>query len=392
MKNIIPSVIDDDLYKVSQQQAVFQLYPDAIASYKFVNRGKDKFPDGFGEQLREQINSLGELSLTESEEYFLRKIPFLRPTFVDFLKGFKFDPSQVRIKQIGENLDIEIEGPWYSSIRWEVPLMAIICEQYFSQPQYLRMRDRFTDKAITKALAIEALEAKFSEFGTRRRFSHRVQEFVIMILKKHSPNSLIGTSNLYFAKMFDMNPIGTQAHEWYMAHAAMYGYLMANHMGMQKWVEVYQGDLGIALTDTFTTDIFLKSFDKFYSRLFDGVRHDSDDPFVFTDKVCNHYKNLKIDPTTKLAVFSDGISSIKMISDLTEYCNNKIRCGFGIGTWLTNDVDDIKPLNIVVKMNKFKINKNSEWRPTVKLSDAVGKNTGNQDEILRAKRELCLMR
>lgn len=392
MKNIIPSVIDDDLYKVSQQQAVFQLYPDAIASYKFVNRGKDKFPDGFGEQLREQINSLGELSLTESEEYFLRKIPFLRPTFVDFLKGFKFDPSQVRIKQIGENLDIEIEGPWYSSIRWEVPLMAIICEQYFSQPQYLRMRDRFTDKAITKALAIEALKAKFSEFGTRRRFSHRVQEFVIMILKKHSPNSLIGTSNLYFAKMFDMNPIGTQAHEWYMAHAAMYGYLMANHMGMQKWVEVYQGDLGIALTDTFTTDIFLKSFDKFYSRLFDGVRHDSDDPFVFTDKVCNHYKNLKIDPTTKLAVFSDGISSIKMISDLTEYCNNKIRCGFGIGTWLTNDVDDIKPLNIVVKMNKFKINKNSEWRPTVKLSDAVGKNTGNQDEILRAKRELCLMR
>ena len=196
-------------------------------------------------------------------------------------------------------------------------------------------------------------------------------------------NTLIGTSNVHFALRLGMKPIGTHAHEWFMFHAAEQGYRTANKAATDAWVTVYQGDLGIALTDTYTTDVFLQSFDSVKARLFDGVRQDSGDPKAFVDKIVAHYRRLRIDPMTKTVVFSDGLSTEEAVA-LREYCEGKIRASFGIGTHLTNDVGPTA-LNMVIKLTECRADRCSSWLPTVKLSDVPGKHTGHADEI-----DLCM--
>lgn len=235
-----------------------------------------------------------------------------------------------------------------------------------------------------KAKLIRTNKMAVADFGTRRRFSSNNHEMVIEDMKKE----LVGTSNVWLAMKHGLKPIGTHAHEWFMYHATKYGYIGANWNALRNWVQTYQGNLGIALTDTFTSDSFYRDFNTEYSKLFDGVRQDSGDPIEFLNKTVAHYKAHGIDPATKTIVFSDGLDLHKAIKLNKAAKKAGIGCSFGIGTNLTNDVG-IDPLNIVIKLTNVRGHHN-QWLPTVKLSDSLGKHTGELDEIRLCKQTLRL--
>ena len=385
---MINSILDNDLYKFTMQNAVMKLYPHSKVKYQFINRGADKFPKGFGNALKDKIDDFTVLQLTTAEENFLReKCYFFDPVYIDFLKGFKFDPSEVKIKQTGSKLNVEIEGYWYRTILWEVPILALISELYFEISNSNKINAKSFDKInIAKAKRFEKLGAKFADFGTRRRYSYQNHLSVVKTLKQYSPKSFIGTSNVHLAHKLKLTPIGTQAHEWFMFHAAKYGFTMANSIALGRWVDIYHGNLGIALSDTFTSETFFDAFDTMYAKLFDGVRQDSGDPVEFAKDLVMHYKNLRIDPKLKTIVFSDGLNFEK-VKSIESKVNKMINTSYGIGTNLSNDIPGVKPLNIVIKMTAAAPFGN-DWTSTIKLSDVTGKHTGNEKVINLAKQVL----
>ncbi|TZF84083.1 nicotinate phosphoribosyltransferase [Pedobacter sp. BS3] len=378
------SLLDNDFYKFTMQQGVIKLFPHAKAHYRFINRGNHQFPTGFARELEKALANFSDVALTLSEKEYLRATcPYLEATYLDFLQGYRYDPSEVTIKQQGTNLSVEITGYWYRTILWEVPLMALISELYY----LITDQDRLSDDEIIiknerKIKSYRNLGITVAEFGTRRRYSFNVHKLVVQALKQFGGRTFIGSSNVYLAMLNGIKPIGTHAHEWFMFHAARYGFKMANIMGLEHWVDVYRGDLGIALSDTYTTDVFFRQFDKMFSKLFDGIRHDSGDPVLFAQKAITHYKRMGIDPLSKTIIFSDGLDYDK-VAHIAGFCRGKIGMSFGIGTNLTNDVGP-HPLNIVIKMVRAQP-ANSEWMPVVKLSDEHGKYTGDEQTITLAK-------
>jgi len=382
---MIHSILDNDLYKFTMQQAVHTLYPRAEAQYEFINRGETKFPDNFHNRLQRQVEKMADLKMHSDELRYLKEACyFLTPVYLDFLTHYRFSPENVVIEQSGGNLKIHVSGPWYTTILWEVPLLAMISELYFSMVTAKTLsREEGRLLNVQKSEQLKNTNVDFAEFGTRRRFSAKNQELVIKDILSVENNTMIGTSNVHFAKQFGIKPIGTHAHEWFMFHAAEHGYKWANRAAIDAWSSVFQGHLGIALTDTYTTDLFLRNFDAIEARLFDGVRQDSGNPYVFVDKLVAHYKKLRIDPLTKTIVFSDELDA-KIAISIKEYCRGKINASFGIGTNLSNDLGP-KPLNIVIKLSHCKSRAEREWVPMIKLSDTEGKHTGDADEIA-----LCL--
>lgn len=386
-KPISPSILDNDFYKFTMQHAVVKLFPYAKGRYQFINRGKHEFPENFADRLREAIDDMAKLKLTHKEKEFLRETcPYLDPTYLDFLQGYRYDPSEVTIEQVGNEVKVSIEGFWYRTILWEVPIMALICELFYQETKQERHADELVIQTVEdKIKKYRDLDIVFAEFGTRRRHSYEVHDLVVKTLKEKGEGTFIGTSNVYLAMKYKTKPIGTHAHEWFMFHAAKYGYKMANNMGLEHWTEVYRGDLGIALTDTYTTEVFFEQFDKKFAKLFDGVRHDSGDPLEFGDKTIAHYQKLGINPLTKTIIFSDGLNYDK-VERITEHCKGRIGLSFGIGTDLTNDVG-LKPMNIVLKLTEAKP-ENADWTGVVKLSDEPKKHTGIEDNIELAIRLL----
>ncbi|NDV80011.1 nicotinate phosphoribosyltransferase [Dysgonomonas sp. 511] len=376
---IIQHFTDNDLYKFSVMHAIQKLYPWSYVKYAFTNRGKTAFPDGFAARMREEVNAMASLQLTRQEKKFVEKrCYFFDPVFIDFLEGYRYDPSEVTIEQNGGELSVVVEGYWYRTVLWEVPLMAIISELYFQMtgaaPQDVE------EKAITKAIALKELKADYSEFGTRRRFSFDVQDKVVEALKAGSGEYFKGTSNVYLAMKHDTIPIGTMPHEWFMYHGAVFGYRSANIKGLEAWVDVYDGSLGIALTDTYTTDSFFDSFSLKQAKLFDGVRHDSGDPLVFADKAIRFYEQNRIEPVSKTLVFSDSLN-LETVKQIKDHVAGRIHDTYGIGTFFSNDVG-AKPLNMVIKLTDVKANKKDvKYLKAVKLSDVSGKHTGDPQEI-----------
>jgi nicotinate phosphoribosyltransferase len=325
------------------------------------------------------------LTLQESQAKFLGKEcgGYLKPAYIDLLKSYRYDSSEIEITQNGGELILTITGYWYRTILWEVPILALISELYFQmtgEPIHSR-KERLTNN-IEKGTKFSKNDVKLADFGTRRRYSYVNHLEVLQDLSSVFDNGtqfLVGTSNVHIAMVTGIKPIGTHAHEWISGIAALKGYSHANKNMMDDWIKVYQGKLGIALTDTFGLDAFLKDFDTFYAKLFDGVRHDSGNPFKFTEKIVDHYKHLGIDPISKTIVFSDSLN-VDLAIELKKYCKHiGIECSFGIGTHLTNDVG-IKALNIVIKM--VSINN----RHVIKLSDVLGKHTGDSETIALVKR------
>jgi len=376
---MINSTIEQDMYKITMGQVVFFLFPSVHVEYRFTNRGKTPFPEGFEKELRNAVDLCQRLETTPEEVDFIStECPFLSSVYIDFLKNFKYDPNEVTIKQRGGILDIRIQGPWKTTIFWEVVLMAMISELYFKMTGQ-DPKDRFIREGVNKAKAKDFLEvgAKVAEFGMRRRYSASNHREVLADLIEYAGDSLIGTSNVKLAMDYGIKSIGTMAHEFIMAESVLRGLRYANRYAMEDWNRIYRGDLGIVLTDTFGLDAFLKDFDKGFAKQFDGVRHDSGCPKLFADRIITHYKSLGINPLHKTIIFSDGLD-ILTVKELVKYCEGRVNCSFGIGTNLTNDVG-VKALNMVIKL--YKVNE----IPVVKLSDIATKATGDPKAVDVAK-------
>ncbi len=378
---IIKHITDNDLYKFTTMNAVQKLYPNIKARYEFINRGGTGFPKGFSQALRKEVDDMASLALSEDEEQFIRKkCYYFNPVFMDLLKGYRFDPSEVQISQQGNKLRIEIEGFWYRTVLWEVPLLAIVSELYY------RMRGlkpaKVEQRAREKARELASINAEYSDFGTRRRFSSDVHEKVLNILITESGKYFKGTSNVYFANKLNITPIGTHPHEWFMFHGAAFGYRNATVSALDAWVCVYKGDLGIALTDTYTSPVFFNDFSTKYAKLFDGVRWDSGDPIPFTDYVLQFYEQKHIDPKSKTIVYSDALNTNR-IREIKNHASGLIHDVYGIGTFLTNDTGQ-QPLNIVIKMTAINPG-DGRFYPTIKLSDDPEKHTGSVQEIMICK-------
>ncbi len=381
---IFRSILDNDFYKFTMQNCVVKLFPNARARYGFINRGGHEFPEGFDKALQEVIDEMKGLQLSDAEKrYLAQTCPYIDPSYLDFLQGYRYDPEEVSITQLGTDLKVVIEGLWYRTILWEVPILAAICECYYRMCGTERLGDDAVAQiARDKIEYYNRIQVRIAEFGTRRRHSARAHELVTASLKKYGGKAYTGTSNVDLAHRFQLKPIGTHAHEWFMFHGAKYGFKVANTMALQHWVNVYRGDLGIALSDTFTTKFFFECFDKMFAKLFDGVRHDSGDPLDFADKAIAHYKRLGIDSREKTIIFSDGLNPEK-VAEIAEHCRGRIKVSFGIGTDFTNDVG-LERLNIVIKMLEARP-ASEPWTPVVKISDEPSKHTGDPAMLRLAK-------
>lgn len=371
------------------QFGVTKLYPDVMARYKFINRGEHQFPKGFAEELQKEINAMASLVLTKDEKkFFTINCPYLSPAYLDFLQGYRYDPNEVKITQNGTDVEVHVEGYWYRTILWEVPILCLISEIFYKLTNAQRIsNEEITKRTSDKVDLYNRLGVTVAEFGTRRRHSYEVHDVVMKELTNHKGKSFVGTSNVHFAHKYGVKPIGTHAHEWFMFHGARYGFKIANSISLDRWVKVYYGDLGIALTDTYTSDVFFGQFDKKLSKLFDGVRHDSGDPIEFGEKTIAHYEKMGINPLFKTIIFSDGLNSEK-VEMITKAFKGRIGLSFGIGTNLTNDTD-LKPMNIVMKLTEIS-SIDIKWTGVVKLSDEKNKHTGTPRMIALAKEMLDL--
>ena len=377
---MICTILDTDLYKFTTSYAYIKLFPYAIGTFSFKDRDETAYTNEFLQRLHIAVDNLAKISLTNEElEYMTGHCRFLPKVYWEWLSSFRFQPDKIKIN-LDENrhLNIEITDYLYKATLYEVPLLAIVSEIKNQSLGNVVNTDEIISKLSEKVILSNKHQLSFSEFGTRRRFSFDVQDKVIGYLRKTS-TYCTGTSNCYFAMKYDMKPMGTHPHEWFMFHGAQFGYKHANYMALENWVNVYDGDLGIALSDTYTSGIFLNNLSRKQAKLFDGVRCDSGDEFDFTDKLITRYRELGIDSTTKTIVFSNALDFEKAL-DIQIHCRGRIRCAFGIGTNLTNDTG-FKPSNIVMKLTQCKMNINQEWRECVKLSDDVGKYIGSEKEV-----------
>ena len=386
---IIRSILDTDLYKLTTSYAYSKLFPRAYGEFEFVDRDDRDYPEGFDHLLRQELEEMTRLSLSDEEEQFLRrKLPYLPPIYIDFLKGLRFNPAEVSITMEGRKLRIRTSGLLYRVTLWETPILALVSELFFRMTGHSPDID-YMEKAVReKARRLKEHQITFSLFGMRRRYSADVEDRITELLKKHSGDNFFGTSNVYFAVKHQINVSGTHPHEWVQFHGAIYGYKMANYMAMENWISTYDGDLGTALTDTYTTGVFMQNFSKKHAQLFTSLRQDSGDPLAFVDMAIRRYEELRVNPKLKYIVFSDSLDVEKAIQ-IKHYCGDRITATFGIGTNLTNDVGNgIKGLNIVMKLFRCKMIEKDRWNECIKLSDVAGKHTGSVEEIQLAQRVL----
>ena len=387
---VIKTILDTDLYKFTTSYAYIKLFPYAMGTFTFKDRDDTEYTEGFLEALKNEIHNLEMVKLAPEElEYMTSHCRFLPGVYWEWLSSFRFDPNKIEVwLDEQHHLQMSVTDYLYKVTLYEVPLLAIVSE---IKNQFLnRMPDKqvILDKLAGKVELSNAYQMPFSEFGTRRRFSFDVQKLVVEYLKKHA-RYCTGTSNCYLAMKYGMLPMGTHPHEWFMFHGAQFGYKHANYMALENWVNVYDGDLGTALSDTYTSDSFLSNFSRKQAKLFDGVRCDSGNEYEFIDRLIARYKELGIDPTTKTIIFSNALDFEKALK-IFQYCQGKIRCSFGIGTNLTNDTG-YQPSNIVMKLSRCKMTMNQEWRECVKLSDDMGKHMGSMTEVEACLHELRLL-
>ena len=375
---IINSLLDTDLYKLTMLMFVYHQFPGIEVEYKFKCRNK-KIPEKYLDRIADEINHLCTLKFTDDELNYLSTLPFFKDDFIDFLRLFQFNINHIEpyFDHKKEELCITIKGPWLLTILFEVPVLAIVNEVYFEDKCKVgfESNERLAAK-IEKIINGADYDFRFVDFGTRRRFNKSWHSTVIQELKTHLPDNFVGTSNVMFAKMYNIKPIGTISHELLQAGQAVGPRLIDSQKYiLQKWVDEYRGDLGIALTDVIGIDAFLKDFDIYFAKLYDGLRHDSGDPYKWGDKVINHYDDLGIESITKTAVFSDGLT-IDSAINLYNYFKNRIGVSFGIGTHLTNDVG-IKPVQIVIKMTTC------NGQPVAKISDSPGKTMCEDEDYVK---------
>ena len=371
---IIESLLDTDLYKFSMMQVVLHQYPAAQVEYRFKcrNPGVNLVP--YIDDIRAELRGLCQLRFSTDELDYLRGWRFIKSDFVDFLGLFQLNEKYVEISpsELGNGeIEIRICGPWLHTILFEVPLLAIVNEVYFRRTSanldMAEGRRRLTQKIAMLRDTPDFGGCRIADYGSRRRYSRTWHEEVVGTLRDGLGAQLAGTSNVWLARKLDLTPLGTLAHEYLQAHQALGPRLRDSQVAaLEAWAREYRGDLGIALSDVYGLNAFLRDFDMYFCKLFDGTRHDSGDPFEWGEKVLAHFQANRVDPRNKVLVFSDGLDIPKVMQ---LYAHFKGRCllAFGVGTNLTNDVGPT-PLNIVIKMVRC------NGQPVAKLSDSPGKN------------------
>ena len=375
---IIQSLLDNDLYKFSMHQAVLHQFPDAEVVLKFKCRNNGIiWSEEIVMEIEAEVSALTQLNFSEYELAYLSNLRFLKPDYIDFLRIFRLQNRYINIYQQAGELHIEISGPWLHTILFEVPVLAIVNEVYFRHNGVINLdyaQELLNHKIATIKTFPESF--KFSDFGTRRRYNKDWHYSVIQQIVGQLPQYFLGTSNVLFAKEFNVTPIGTMAHEWLQAGQALTRIRDSQKFMLQKWADVYRGDLGIALSDVVGVDAFIRDFDLYFAKLFDGCRHDSGCPFEWGEKIIQMYHRLRIDPASKVAVFSDSLN-INKAKELYDCFSGRLKVMFGIGTNLTNDVGT-EPLNIVIKMV------GCNGMPVAKIADGNGtKGMCEDDEYLK---------
>ncbi len=386
---IITSLLDTDLYKFTMMQAVLHQFPSAQVSYKFKCRNPGVNLAPYAQEIRDEIRSLCSLHFQDAELAWLRSLRFIKSDFVDFLGLFHLNEKYIEVTALpsGE-LDISIHGPWLHTILFEIPVLAIVNEVYFRNtqkvPDFIEGRKRLDQKI--EALHAERLsDLKIADYGTRRRFSRAWHEELLRVLTAKlgtgAQGQLAGTSNALFAMKLGLTPLGTMAHEYLQACQALGPRLRDSQVfGFETWAREYRGDLGIALSDVYGIEPFLRDFDMYFCKLFDGARHDSGDPFTWGERMIAHYRNNRVDPMTKTLIFSDGLTVGKIIA-LYQQFRGRCLLAFGIGTNLTNDLG-YEPLQIVIKMTQC------NGQPVAKLSDTPGKGMCDDEKYLAYLRQV----
>lgn len=382
---ILYSLLDTDAYKLHMQQAVFHHYYDVQVAAEFRCRGDDLLGI-YADAIREQVEAMQSLRLQDDEYQWLSGLPFFKKDYLDWLRDFRYDSSQVTVSNEDGKLSIRLAGPWREVIMWEVPLLAVVSE----------LVHRYRSPEATTQLALDALEQKLAtfstltaetdmsafrlmDFGTRRRFSRDVQQAIVHRLQQEP--WFVGTSNYDLARRLSLTPMGTQAHEWFQAHQQISPDLATSQRAaLAAWLKEYPDQLGIALTDCITMDAFLRDFGPEFATRYQGLRHDSGDPVEWGEKAIAHYQKLGIDPLSKTLVFSDNLDLNKAF-DLYRHFAARVNLGFGIGTRLTCDIPQVKPLNIVIKLVEC------NGKPVAKLSDSPGKTICHDKAFVRALRK-----
>ena len=390
---IITSLLDTDLYKFTMMQVVLHQFPGAQVEYRFQCRnaaspGVSPLAPMVNE-IREEIRALCSLRFQDAELAYLQSMRFIKSDFVDFLGLFRLNEKYVTVTPLASGeIEVSIKGPWLHTIPFEIPILAIINEVYFRNTQKLPdvMEGRRRLDVKIEQLKGEGLSAlKIADYGTRRRFSRAWHEEVLRTLTARlgagTAGQIAGTSNVLFAMKLGLTPLGTMAHEFLQACQALGPRLRDSQVfAFESWAKEYRGDLGIALSDVYGMSAFLRDFDMFFCKLFDGARHDSGDPFAWGERLIQHYRINRVDPRTKTLIFSDGLTVPKTI-DLYRQFKGRCQLAFGIGTNLTNDLG-YEPLQIVIKMVQC------NGQPVAKVSDTPSKNMCDDVKYLAYLRQV----
>jgi nicotinate phosphoribosyltransferase len=382
---IITSLLDTDLYKFTMMQTALHQFSTTTVEYSFKCRNKANWTAEILEEINAEVDNFCSLKFSVKELNYLGTIPFMKKDFIDFLGLYKPNREHITLWLDDEGeLQVFIKGPWYLTLPFEVPVLAIINQIYFEKTSHIVYIPSNTDNPIISS-GLDRLNEKFkeallsgvpfSDFGTRRRYSFLWQETVLKKLKELP--GFTGTSNVYYAMKYNLRPIGTMAHEFIMAGAGQNDVplIKSQQKMLQAWVDEYRGDLGIAISETYGIDAFLNDFDLYFAKLYDGVRHDSGEPIAWANKMIKHYEQLEIDPKAKTLIFSDDLTVTKA-ADIYKKLSSSVKVAFGIGTNLTNDFQGITPLQIVIKL----ISCNN--RPVAKLSDSPGKGMCKDENFL----------
>ena len=390
MTPVIHSLLETDLYKFTMWQTMLHRHPQVRAEYRFVCRNASAYPLAeLLDEVNQQLDHLCTLSLTEDELAYLGGLRYIKPDFVDFLRIFRFQRRFIEARAAGETLEIVASGPQVHVMAFEIHVLALVNELYFRRFDASAALATGRARLQAKLEQLRAFETEpprrhpfeFFDFGVRRRFSGAWQEEVVRTLQNEVPQFFKGTSNVHLAHRLGLIAIGTMAHEYLQSYQALDVRLRDfQKAALEDWVQEYRGDLGIALTDVVGMDAFLADFDLYFAKLFDGLRHDSGDPFVWGEKALAHYAKLRIDAHTKRLVFSDGLDLDKAFAIYRHFAD-RTPLGFGIGTNLSNDVG-LTPLNIVMKLVRC------NGQPVAKLSDSPGKTLCNDQTFLAYLRQV----
>ena len=385
---IITSLLDTDLYKFTMMQVVLHQFPGAEVEYRFKCRNQANLAP-YVSEIREEIRILCNLRFQDAELAYLKAMRFIKSDFIDFLGIFKLNEKYVSVTASASGeIEVSIKGPWLHTILFEIPVLAIINEVYFRntqmQPDLAEGRKRLDTKV--RQLQGDGLKAlKIADYGTRRRFGKVWHEEVLRTfgtrLGTGQAGQFAGTSNVLFAMKLGLTPLGTMAHEYLQACQALGPRLRDSQVfAFESWAKEYRGDLGIALSDVYGMSAFLRDFDMFFCKLFDGARHDSGDPFDWGERMIAHYNKNRVDPKTKTLIFSDGLTVPRTI-ELFHQFRGRCQLAFGIGTNLTNDLG-YEPLQIVIKMVCC------NGQPVAKLSDTPSKNMCDDEKYLAYLRQV----